>query len=98
MGGWSDMVRKQRRWFLWLTRPLAMPQVVRKQLQAHAGRLQSDVERIQRRDGDIDISVVETEKMSVVEDVVNLVVGTRFVEPFLRMVAGDLVLWSESTL
>jgi hypothetical protein len=93
-GGWSDMMSKQRRFFVWLTRPLAMPPAVGKQLRAHAGRLQSDVERIQRRDGDLEMAVVETEKMSVVEDVVNLVLGTRFVEPFLRMMAGELVLWS----
>ena len=92
--GWSSMVLKQRRIFLWLTRPLDMPAMVGKQLRAHAQRLQLEVERIQRRDGEWETAVIETEKASLVEDVVNLVLGTRFVEPFLRKAAGGLVLWS----
>ena len=36
--------------------------------------------------------MIETEKASLVEDVVNLVLGRRFVEPLHGM--GGLVLWS----
>ena len=35
----------------------------------------------------------DTETMSLIEDIVNYIVGTMFVEPFFRWMVGDLVLW-----
>jgi hypothetical protein len=35
----------------------------------------------------------ETEFICLAEDVVNYILGTEYVEPFLRYVAGDLILW-----
>ncbi len=93
--GWTDMVRRARRHFLWRTARIAMPPSVAKQLVAHAKALESKLAGMATRGVGVDPSVWITEKQSLVEDVVASVLGARMVEPFLLHLAGGLPLFGE---
>ena len=95
--GWTAMVHKYQRHFLWLTRELRIPAGLNRQLEAHASRLQNSVQGLALRLGGLDPAIWTTELQSLVEDVCNSVVGTRFVEPFLQYLSGGLVLWGTKT-
>ena len=97
--GWNDWTKKHRRHFVWLTSSVAnkeVPTRVNKHLVRHVSRLREQVVEVLEQNkkemltGDV---MYDTETMSLIEDIVNYIVGTMFVEPFFRWMVGDLVLW-----
>ena len=94
--GWDTFIKVGQRHFLWSTAKVKVPPEVELYLVQHAATLKKKLtKRSSKEEGEEDIArdVWTTETLSLIEDVVNYVVGSKYVEPFFRWVAGDLMLW-----
>jgi len=88
--GWVESLHRHRRHFAAVTRELNMPAQLTRQLREHALRLQSRVQGFALRIGGVDPAIWTTELQSLIEDLVNSVLGTEMVEPFFQYAAGLL--------
>jgi hypothetical protein len=97
--GWENWINKHRKYFQWKTKNVGVPQQVTKYLIGHVHKLHKellrkiDLKGTHDDEDTISKNIWETEFICLAEDVVNYILGTEYVEPFLRYVAGDLILW-----
>jgi hypothetical protein len=90
MLGWKEWNHRQRRFFLWKTNEISVPIQVKRQLVQHAQTLKKQLMSKSGLLEKVTPEIWNIEIISLVEDIVNYVLGTEYVEPFFRWVVGEL--------